>query len=103
MTGHAPGPHLHLQLQPATAWPQQEDWFVHFAGIAFRWQDAPTPEVDLGDDGAGAGDGPTFAVEGDGADGSFAVVPPASQAPQDAAPPAPTGPSATTGPFGLLQ
>jgi murein DD-endopeptidase MepM/ murein hydrolase activator NlpD len=42
-TGHATGPHLHLQLQPATAWPQQEAWFQGFAGRAFRWQDAPTP------------------------------------------------------------
>ena len=38
-TGHATGPHLHLQLQPATAWPQQEEWFQAFAGTAFSWQD----------------------------------------------------------------
>ena len=44
-TGHATGPHLHLQLQPPTAWPQQEAWFQGFAGRAFRWQDAPTPVV----------------------------------------------------------
>src|SRR5919204_1671978 len=42
-TGDASGPHLHLQLQPPTAWPQQEAWFQSFAGRAFRWQDAPTP------------------------------------------------------------
>jgi murein DD-endopeptidase MepM/ murein hydrolase activator NlpD len=42
-TGDATGPHLHLQLQPPTAWPQQEAWFQGFAGRAFRWQDAPTP------------------------------------------------------------
>ena len=42
-TGDASGPHLHLQLQPPTAWPQQEAWFQAFAGRAFRWQDAPTP------------------------------------------------------------
>jgi murein DD-endopeptidase MepM/ murein hydrolase activator NlpD len=42
-TGDASGPHLHLQLQPPTAWPQQETWFQSFAGRAFRWQDAPTP------------------------------------------------------------
>jgi murein DD-endopeptidase MepM/ murein hydrolase activator NlpD len=42
-TGDASGPHLHLQLQPPTAWPQQEAWFQGFAGRAFRWQDAPTP------------------------------------------------------------
>jgi len=44
-TGDATGPHLHLQLQPPTAWPQQEAWFQSFAGRAFRWQDAPTPDV----------------------------------------------------------
>jgi murein DD-endopeptidase MepM/ murein hydrolase activator NlpD len=42
-TGHATGPHLHLQLQPATSYPQYEPWFQGFAGKAFRWQDAPTP------------------------------------------------------------
>ena len=45
-TGHATGPHLHLQLRPPTAWPQQEAWFQAFAGRAFRWQDAPTPVFD---------------------------------------------------------
>jgi murein DD-endopeptidase MepM/ murein hydrolase activator NlpD len=45
-TGDATGPHLHLQLQPAAAWPQQEGWFESFAGRAFSWSDAgtPTPE-----------------------------------------------------------
>jgi murein DD-endopeptidase MepM/ murein hydrolase activator NlpD len=38
-TGHASGPHLHLQLQPATAWPQQEPWFEAFADKAFTWSD----------------------------------------------------------------
>ncbi|MFL5980293.1 MAG: lytic murein transglycosylase [Gaiellaceae bacterium] len=42
-TGHATGPHLHLQLQPATSYPQYESWFQSFAGKAFTWQDAPTP------------------------------------------------------------
>jgi murein DD-endopeptidase MepM/ murein hydrolase activator NlpD len=42
-TGHATGPHLHLQLQPPTEYPQNEAWFQGFAGTAFRWQDAPTP------------------------------------------------------------
>ncbi|HEY8028488.1 MAG TPA: lytic murein transglycosylase [Gaiellaceae bacterium] len=41
-TGDASGPHLHLQLQPPTAWPQQEAWFQAFAGTAFTWNDAPT-------------------------------------------------------------
>ena len=40
-TGDATGPHLHLQLQPATAWPQDEAWFQGFAGSAFSWQDGP--------------------------------------------------------------
>ncbi len=39
-TGDATGPHLHLQLQPASAWPQQEPWFQSFAGTAFVWSDA---------------------------------------------------------------
>jgi murein DD-endopeptidase MepM/ murein hydrolase activator NlpD len=43
MTGDASGPHLHLQLQPPTSWPQRQPWFESFAGRAFRWQDAPTP------------------------------------------------------------
>ena len=38
-TGDATGPHLHLQLQPPTAWPQEEAWFLSFAGTAFTWQD----------------------------------------------------------------
>jgi murein DD-endopeptidase MepM/ murein hydrolase activator NlpD len=42
-TGHSTGPHLHLQLQPATTYPQEQPWFQSFAGRAFRWQDAPTP------------------------------------------------------------
>jgi murein DD-endopeptidase MepM/ murein hydrolase activator NlpD len=43
-TGHATGPHLHLQLDPAVSYPQLEPWFQAFAGIAFSWQDAPTPK-----------------------------------------------------------
>jgi murein DD-endopeptidase MepM/ murein hydrolase activator NlpD len=41
-TGHATGPHLHLQLQPPTEFPQNQPWFQSFAGSAFKWQDAPT-------------------------------------------------------------
>ena len=42
-TGDASGPHLHLQLDPATSYPQNEAWFQQFAGAAFSWQDAATP------------------------------------------------------------
>ena len=42
-TGDASGPHLHLQLQPATSYPQEQAWFQSFAGTAFHWSDeAPT-------------------------------------------------------------
>ncbi|MDX6485991.1 MAG: hypothetical protein QOF43_1144 [Gaiellaceae bacterium] len=77
MTGHASGPHLHLQLQPASAWPQQEPWFLGFAGTAFTWQDSaadqgewatvPTrtmafvPAVQA-ETAIGAGSGPVFEV-----------------------------------------
>jgi len=46
-TGHSTGPHLHLQHQPATSYPQEQEWFASFAGSAFRWQDAYTPERTL--------------------------------------------------------
>jgi murein DD-endopeptidase MepM/ murein hydrolase activator NlpD len=39
-TGHATGPHLHLQLQPASSYPQDQSWFQSFAGTAFQWSDA---------------------------------------------------------------
>jgi len=39
-TGDATGPHLHLQLDPATGYPQDEAWFQSFAGTAFSWSDA---------------------------------------------------------------
>jgi murein DD-endopeptidase MepM/ murein hydrolase activator NlpD len=38
-TGDATGPHLHLQLQPPTEWPQRTAWFQSFAGTAFTWSD----------------------------------------------------------------
>ncbi len=48
-TGHATGPHLHLQLQPATSYPQNQDWFQQFAGTAFQWSDeASTKEGSTG-------------------------------------------------------
>jgi murein DD-endopeptidase MepM/ murein hydrolase activator NlpD len=43
-TGNSTGPHLHLAFDPAAAYPQDEPWFESFAGVAFSWQDAPTPK-----------------------------------------------------------
>ncbi|MGH3022577.1 MAG: lytic murein transglycosylase [Gaiellaceae bacterium] len=43
-TGNSTGPHLHLAYDPSVAYPQEEAWFQTFAGRAFSWQDAPTPE-----------------------------------------------------------
>jgi murein DD-endopeptidase MepM/ murein hydrolase activator NlpD len=43
MTGDATGPHLHLQLNPQTVYPQSLPWFQHFANVAFRWQDPQQP------------------------------------------------------------
>ena len=40
MTGDATGPHLHLQLNPQSMYPQELPWFQGFANVAFRWQDA---------------------------------------------------------------
>jgi murein DD-endopeptidase MepM/ murein hydrolase activator NlpD len=42
-TGHSTGPHLHLQLQPPTVYPQTQAWFQSFAGTAFSWQGDPPP------------------------------------------------------------
>jgi murein DD-endopeptidase MepM/ murein hydrolase activator NlpD len=55
-TGHAEGPHLHLQLQPATGYPQDEPWFQSFAGTAFSWLDTVQTN---------AAPNPVFAVVGD--------------------------------------
>jgi len=41
-TGDATGPHLHLQLDPSSSYPQDEQWFAAFAGSAFTWQDGGT-------------------------------------------------------------
>src|SRR4051794_6951975 len=73
-TGDASGPHLHLQLQPATSWPQQEAWFQSFAGSAFSWSDggstpanthAPIFRSTQGSTPSPvAGGGPVFRAEG---------------------------------------
>jgi murein DD-endopeptidase MepM/ murein hydrolase activator NlpD len=55
-TGHADGPHLHLQLDPATGYPQDEPWFQSFAGTAFSWLDSVQTN---------AAPNPVFAVVGD--------------------------------------
>jgi murein DD-endopeptidase MepM/ murein hydrolase activator NlpD len=60
-TGHSTGPHLHLQLNPATSYPQAQDWFQSFAGMAFTWQDAD-PGYDHEVSTASAAAGPVFAV-----------------------------------------
>ena len=39
-TGNSSGPHLHLQLDPTTIYPQDYAWLRSFAGSAFRWQDS---------------------------------------------------------------
>jgi murein DD-endopeptidase MepM/ murein hydrolase activator NlpD len=52
-TGRSTGPHLHLQLNPATSYPQDQEWFRSFAGTAFAWQDAD-PDAEA--------TGPLFAV-----------------------------------------
>ena len=54
-TGDATGPHLHLQLNPATSYPQLQPWFQRFADVAFRWRDGgPTDALRR--------TGPVFAV-----------------------------------------
>lgn len=64
-TGHASGPHLHLQLQPATAYPQDEPWFQSFAGTAFSWSDGVQEN---------AAQGAVFAVVGDGSQGDRSLA-----------------------------
>jgi murein DD-endopeptidase MepM/ murein hydrolase activator NlpD len=45
-TGHATGPHLHLQLDPTVSYPQVQPWFERFAGVAFRWQEDGANDAD---------------------------------------------------------
>jgi len=78
-TGDASGPHLHLQLQPATAWPQQEPWFQAFAGTAFTWSDEAAPAA-AGLRTPAVVSAAEFAVSPAASSGPvFAVVPQASQ------------------------
>jgi murein DD-endopeptidase MepM/ murein hydrolase activator NlpD len=69
-TGDATGPHLHLQLDPPTHYPQLEPWFQRFAGTAFRWQDAPTPQPGA----AASGTTPVFDQVPSQASNSAAVI-----------------------------
>ncbi len=69
-TGDATGPHLHLQLDPSTHYPQLEPWFQRFAGTAFRWQDAPTPQPSA----AAGGGAPVFAEVSSQDSGSAGVI-----------------------------
>jgi murein DD-endopeptidase MepM/ murein hydrolase activator NlpD len=69
-TGDATGPHLHLQIDPPTHYPQLESWFQRFAGTAFRWQDAPTPTPSA----TASGSAPVFALASNRATGSSAVI-----------------------------
>jgi murein DD-endopeptidase MepM/ murein hydrolase activator NlpD len=72
-TGHATGPHLHLGLIPSSnGYPQNEAWFQSFAGIAFRWQDAPTPTVSI--DSPDLRSPMVFSVIGDTASTGVAVA-----------------------------
>jgi murein DD-endopeptidase MepM/ murein hydrolase activator NlpD len=69
-TGDATGPHLHLQLDPPTHYPQLEPWFQRFAGTAFRWQDAPTPQVG----GTASASAPVFSQVSSQDSGSAGVI-----------------------------
>ena len=75
-TGDASGPHLHLQLQPATAWPQREAWFQSFAGRAFSWSDG---DPSVGSTRALAFVAPTVSVPSQAP--VFQVVSPQDQSP----------------------
>jgi murein DD-endopeptidase MepM/ murein hydrolase activator NlpD len=83
-TGHATGPHLHLQLDPTTSYPQDQGWFQAFAGVAFRWQDAATPLEPSRALASSTGGAPVFAVVPDAS---------AQAAPQPADPAAAAAPA----------
>ncbi len=56
-TGNSSGPHLHLQLQPASSYPQEQQWFQSYAGVAFRWQEDGETEATTAPSA-----GPVFAI-----------------------------------------
>ena len=56
-TGNSSGPHLHLQLQPAAGYPQEQAWFRSFENVAFRWQEAGETKA-----GASPISGPVFTI-----------------------------------------
>ena len=60
-TGHATGPHLHLQLQPATAYPQDAAVVPELRGLGFHrgrtassWRPASGPVFEVVDEGSGS-------------------------------------------------
>jgi murein DD-endopeptidase MepM/ murein hydrolase activator NlpD len=76
-TGDATGPHLHLQLDPTTSYPQDEAWFASFAGVAFTWQDGPSTETGSQPIRftAAVAPAPGASASGRGSERVFAVVP----------------------------
>jgi murein DD-endopeptidase MepM/ murein hydrolase activator NlpD len=54
-TGRSTGPHLHVQLNPTSSYPQDQAWLQAYAGTAFAWQDADP-------DGDAPAAGPVFAI-----------------------------------------
>jgi murein DD-endopeptidase MepM/ murein hydrolase activator NlpD len=62
MTGDATGPHLHLQLNPQSTYPQSLPWFRNFANVAFRWAEPAPPGYPEIPGPTTSGAGPVFAV-----------------------------------------
>ena len=70
MTGDASGPHLHLQLNPQTMYPQSLPWFRGFANVAFRWAEPAPPGYPEVAGPASSGAGAVFAVVPNQPDGA---------------------------------
>jgi murein DD-endopeptidase MepM/ murein hydrolase activator NlpD len=66
-TGRSTGPHLHLQLNPATSYPQAQEWFRSFAGTAYTWQDGDSERM-------AASETPVFAVVSENTPAPDAIV-----------------------------